>query len=398
MLSIVEIIILSLLGFFILYSFMLSLFALFAKKRKGFEAKIERKFACVVPAHNEELVITKTIQSFFASEYPSDLYDVIAIADNCTDSTAVVAGSAGAKVLERNNSVSRGKGYALQWCFERLLSDTKQYDAYIVVDADSVVSKNFLRVMNNYLEQGALSIQAADLVTPKPGSWSSEVSRVALMLYNYARPLGRKIIGCSAGLRGNGMCFSARAIQAVPWQAHSIAEDFEYGLLLLLQGITTVFAPEARVMATMPVRPQNAESQRARWETGRFGMIGRYTPKLLRALLRRPSLKLFDAFVELLTPAFVNMMGVVIAAIIIEVLLSYAGIPNEALHIKLWVGLLAICILYILVGLSASGADFLLFKATLYFPRYLLWKIQLYFKLIIKGTVKEWVRTTREEI
>ncbi len=398
MISLFEVLLFGVLGFFILYSFMLSVFALFARKHISFRVKTQRKFACIIPAHNEEFTIRKTIQSFFASEYPSNLYDVIVVADNCTDLTAGVASANGATVCERNDTIHRGKGHALQWCFERLLDDPKHYDAYVVVDADSIVSKNFLRVMNVYLERGYVSIQAADLVAPMPGAWSSEVARVALTLYNYVRPLGRKVVGCSAGLRGNGMCFSSKAIQAVPWQAHSITEDFEYGLLLLFQGIKTVFAPEARVIATMPARPQNAESQRARWETGRFAIIRRYTPRLFKAVIRHPSLTLLDAFIELLTPAFVNMMGVVIAVIFIELMLPLAGIRSTALHVELWSGLLAVCVLYILIGLAASGADSLLFKATLYFPRYLLWKIQLYFKLVINGTVKEWVRTTRENV
>ncbi|MDE3056863.1 MAG: glycosyltransferase family 2 protein [Bacteroidota bacterium] len=398
MFTLLEIAIFSLLALFILYLFMLSVLALFAKKSFHVEAKKRRRFACIVPAHNEELTIEKTLRAFFASDYPPRFFDVIVVADNCSDSTAEIARANGATVYERNDTLRRGKGHALQWCFERLAGAPKRYDAYVVVDADSVVSGKFLHVMNSYLERGFVSVQAADLVEPKPGAWSSEVARVALTLFNYVLPLGRKVIGCSAGLRGNGMCFSSETVRTVPWQAHSLTEDLEYGLLLLLRGIPTVFAPEATVLATMPVRPHNAESQRARWESGRAAMIRRYVPKLLNAVIRHPSLKLVDALIELLTPAFVNMMGIIIAATVVELLLPLAGIRGETVHVGLWVGLLAVCVLYILIGLAASGADALLFKATLYFPRYLFWKIRLYFKLLVNGVVKEWVRTTREGV
>ncbi len=398
MLTISEMIVIVLLGFFILYLFLLSVLALFAKKKILRETKKLRRFACVVPAHNEELTIEKTVKSLLGIEYPRTLYDVIVLADNCTDLTAEIARANDVRVCERVDSLHRGKGRVLRWGFDLLAGDPKNYEAYVVIDADSIVSKNFLHVMNNYLEQSYGSIQAADLVEPKPGSWSSEVARVAFTLFNYVRPLGRKVIGCSAGLRGNGMCFSSETMRQVPWQAHSLTEDLEYGIILLLNGITTVFAPEASVIATMPARPQNAESQRARWETGRFAIVRRYVPKLLKAAIRHPSLTLADALIELLTPAFVNMMGVIIAALIIELMLSLVGVRGEILYLELWSGLLLVCVCYILVGLWSSGADSLLFKATLYFPRYLLWKMKLYFKLMVNGVTKEWVRTTRESV
>ncbi len=52
---------------------------------------MQRKFAFIVPAHNEELALARTVRSLRAVDYPKSLFDVIVIADNCTDRTAEIA-------------------------------------------------------------------------------------------------------------------------------------------------------------------------------------------------------------------------------------------------------------------------------------------------------------------
>lgn len=396
MVQIIEIVLFSILGFFVAYLFLLSILALFVPIRASAQVHRKRRFVCVVPAHNEERNISKTVGSLKGMEYPRELFDVVVIADNCTDETASVAWHSGAMVLERTDKQKRGKGHALQWAVDQLQRSPVHYEGYVVIDADSIVSKKFLHVMNWYLEQGAGSIQSADLVAPNPGAWSSEVSRISLTLYNYVRPLGRKAINCSAGLRGNGMCFSADTLKNVPWQAHSLTEDLEYGLILLQHGIATVFAPEAQVYATMPAKSKNAESQRTRWEGGRFPVIKKYAVPLFRSALRELSLKKADALIDLLTPAFVNMIGIVMFTTGIKYFGESVPMFQTGISLNAWLVLFFVAVSYVVVGLIAAKADLALCKAVVYFPVYLLWKIRLYAKLLFTGVTKEWVRTARE--
>src|SRR5690242_20568119 len=69
-----------------------------SSRRKNDQANTAT-FAILVPAHNEELLIGKTLSSLATLEYPTDRYAVHVIADNCTDRTAEIAQAAGAKVL-----------------------------------------------------------------------------------------------------------------------------------------------------------------------------------------------------------------------------------------------------------------------------------------------------------
>jgi len=91
----------------------------------------------IVAAHNEEAVIGHIVDSLFRQNYPRNLFDVYVVADNCTDRTAEIAEEHGAIVYKRYNNSARGKGYALEWMFEK-------YDAISVFDADNLVSANYL--------------------------------------------------------------------------------------------------------------------------------------------------------------------------------------------------------------------------------------------------------------
>ena len=51
----------------------------------------------LVPAHDEATLIARCVGSLKAQTYPADLYELIVIADNCTDDTAAVARAAGAE-------------------------------------------------------------------------------------------------------------------------------------------------------------------------------------------------------------------------------------------------------------------------------------------------------------
>jgi 1,2-diacylglycerol 3-beta-glucosyltransferase len=398
MLLTIHIFLLATIGLLVVYLFMLSVFAACARVPGQLDTTRSRRFAVLIPAHNEEFTIAPTITSLLELEYPAQHFDVVVIADNCTDRTADVARKSGTIVYERTNAELRGKGHALRWCFDRLLSGSDQYDAFVVIDADSVVSANFLTVMNHYLERGDTVIQASDLVKPQPGAWSSEMTRLGFTLYNYARPLGRRVIGCSTGLRGNGMCFAADVLRSHPWEAYTRTEDLEFGLSLLLAGIPVAFAPQAFVLATMPQNPQLAESQRARWEHGRFPVIRTFGPILLNKTLRHGSFRSLDAFIDLITPPLINLMAIVLGILLFTLALLFSGVVSMLPFAYIWTSMFLLGFFHMLIGLYASGADRSLYKALFHLPRYIAWKALLYLKLVRHGETREWIRTEREAV
>ena len=156
-----------------LYYLVLSFFGLYKGKKKTHHLP-EKSFALLVAAHNEDVVIGKIVESLQSLDYPKELYDIFVIADNCDDKTAEVAREHGANVYERFNNNNKGKGYALEWMFEKIFKLDKKYDAIAIFDADNLVSKNFLTEMNSKMMEGYKVVQGyIDSKNPHD-SWITE--------------------------------------------------------------------------------------------------------------------------------------------------------------------------------------------------------------------------------
>jgi len=363
---------------------------------KGAVATAASRFVFLIPAHNEEQLLPKLLTNLQQLDYPSSQYTVHLVADNCTDRTAELGRQAGAIVHERFDTVKLGKGYALQWLLEQVTATEESFDAAVIIDADSVVSTNFLQVMDAHLQRGAQVIQAYDGVLDSDRSWAVSLRSAAMAVLNYVRPQGRMLLGGSAGLKGNGMVFHRQILERHAWSA-SVTEDLEYHMTLILHGVRVIFAPDAIVWAEMPETLANSRTQNVRWEQGRLEMARHFIPRLLWAALQpwrhgglQASLIYLDAMMELVVPPF---------AILATLSLLYVGGA-------LWVGstgalLLAAYLLlgqlfYLVSGLRLTGAPRKVYMAFLYIPFFILWKLWLYLRVLLKIENQGWVRAMRD--
>ena len=121
------------------------------------EAKKQHRYAFFISAHNEELVIGNLVRSIFAQDYPRELMDVFVVCDACTDGTHAAAEEAGAIVWDRNDLARRGKSWAMDYGFDRILNEYgDKYEAFIVMDADNLVSRDYIKIMNQAFDAGYL--------------------------------------------------------------------------------------------------------------------------------------------------------------------------------------------------------------------------------------------------
>jgi cellulose synthase/poly-beta-1,6-N-acetylglucosamine synthase-like glycosyltransferase len=351
------------------------------------------RFDLVVPAHDEEAGIAATVASLRALDWPAPLRRVLVVADNCRDATAARAREAGAEVLVRDDPGRRGKGYALALAFERALADGRA-DAVVVVDADTSASPGLLAAFAARLEAGALAVQARYGVRNPEASWRTGLMAIALALFHDVRSLGRERLGLSAGLRGNGMCFAARALREVPHRAFSIVEDLEHGVALGLAGHRVWYAGEAEVLGDMAAGEAASRTQRRRWEGGRRELRRtRALPLLRRALAERDPV-LLDLFLDLVVPPLGALAAATAAGLLAAALASrWAGRPLAALWP--WALCAAALGLHVLRGWWLSGTGLrglgLLARA----PAYLAWKAGLALGRRA-GTPRAWERTPRE--
>ena len=185
------------------------------------------RLAVVVPAHDEEAMIARTVRSLRAADADTPVY---VVAHNCSDGTARAAAEAGAEVVELNNRKLRGKGAALREGFTAAAAGGA--NAFLVVDADTVVSPNLVAATQELLSHGADATQCryelelpAGISSPKP---MMRLRALAFRGMNVVRARGRAGLGLSTGLFGNGFALTAEALKRVPFDANSIAEDVEY--------------------------------------------------------------------------------------------------------------------------------------------------------------------------
>ncbi|MDQ2996849.1 MAG: glycosyltransferase family 2 protein [Chloroflexota bacterium] len=349
-----------------------------------------QRFLILVPAHNEERLLPSLLDNLRQLDYPASLYAIHVIADNCTDQTAGLARANGAIAHERVDDERRGKGYALQWLMQQLEASAAPHDAVLILDADSIISPNFLTVMDARLARGERAIQAYYAVRDPQSSWSASLRSVALAALHYLRPLGRMPLGGSAGLKGNGMVFAAEILREYQWTA-SLTEDIEYHMALILGGHRVTFAPDAIVWAEMPSSLQAARTQNVRWERGRQEMLRQYVPRLLRAALARRSFLLFDAAVEQIIPPFSLVAAASVLSLVAAVALQ--SMPAVLLGVFLLLGQAV----YILTGLWLSGAPKKVYQALLYAPIFIVWKVWLYLRVLIGLDRKDWTRTARND-
>ena len=351
-------------------------------------AAMDIRFDVIVPAHNEEGEIAATVQSLRSVDYPQHLYRILVIADNCTDGTAAVARAAGAEVLVREDRERRGKGYALAYAFGRSLADGVA-QAIVVVDADTLVSKNLLSAFAVRFARGAAVVQADYGVRNPESSWRTRLMTIALAAFHGVRSTARERLGLSCGLRGNGMGFSRTVIQRHPPGAFSIVEDLEYGLQLGYAGVRVEYVDEATVLGYMAVSNSAAQTQRRRWERGRQALVRQHVPQLVKQAWRMRDVRLVDLALDLLVPPLGQLA---VAAVIGLAVSGFAGLPVATV---LWSAALAGIALYVLRGWALSGVGLAGLADLMWAPVYVAWKLML--RVTDKGREpKEWERTIRE--
>ncbi len=350
------------------------------------------RFDVIVPAHNEVVIIERTVASLRRIDWPADCFRVIVVADNCSDDTAGVARAAGAKVLERRDPTRRGKGYALEFAFSA--SRSKAWaSAVVVVDADAEVSTNLLEAFAARIERGAEAVQVHYGVLNPHASWRTRLITIAKGSFHIVRSRARERLGVSCGVRGNGWCVTHTLLERVPYRCFSLTEDLEYGIDIGLAGCRVHYADEAHSNADMVSGEVLARSQRQRWEDGRFQLVRSKTMPLLRAAVTRRSALCLDLGLDLLV---LPLSYVALNSVALVLVAFLASRKYPQLQGWTWIGAACIgsLVAYVLRGwqLSGVGAQGLLDLARA--PTFLIWKVLL---MLRPRKSRAWVRTDRED-
>jgi len=373
-----------------LYLLALSVSAFFHRPIPGAAAPSTR-LAVLVPAHDEAELIGRCVASLRAQDYPAALFEVVVVADNCTDATAAIAESAGARVLVREDPDRRGKGPALRWAMDRLLAIDPP-DAIVVVDADSVADPAFLATLVAHVEAGARVVQGESLLA-EDGTPRTALRAAAFLLINRVRPSGRAALGLPCRLCGNGMLFSSSVLAALPWNAFSAAEDLEYAVALRSAGIGPVFARGAILVSPAAPTAAAAVHQQLRWEGGRRHVVRTWVPRLVARALRERRPGLLDVAGDLLVPPLGVLTGLAFTGLALSAALIAVGVLPGAAIVPWAVAAGAIPV-FVLLGLRAAGAPASGYRALAGAPMLVVGKL-LGLGRLRRFRADSWVRTER---
>ncbi len=275
------------------------------KRKKAEKTDMSNRYAVLICARNEENVIADLIKSLKQQTYKQNNLDIFVMADNCTDHTASIAESAGAKVYERWNQTCIGKGYALEKLLEKISADYPEgFDGYFVFDADNVLRADFIEQMDRVFCEGH------DIVTSYRNSknygrnWIS--AGYALWFLRESRYLNhaRYLLGTSCAVSGTGFLFSRKVLEETGgWPFHMLTEDIEFSINQIVHGRKIAFCKDAELYDEQPVTFSQSWRQRMRWARGYLQVFKGYGLRLIKGSVKG-SFSCFDMSMTIM-PAFI---------------------------------------------------------------------------------------------
>jgi cellulose synthase/poly-beta-1,6-N-acetylglucosamine synthase-like glycosyltransferase len=322
----------------------------------------ELRFLVLVPAHNEELVIGRCLQAISADRRERDT--VLVVADRCTDRTAEIARGFGASVLERGPDEEPGRAAARQAGLEA--SRALEWDAVVMLDADSVIEPGFFDSCERAMAAGAAAVQARS-ESRRGHGLAAEASLAAFALQGITMPRGRDRLGVSVRLRGTGMAIRRDLALAHRFRAPA-SEDLFFTLDLLLDGARCVHVESARLNSDGAPSWEEFGGQKVRYEAGRLAAARAYVGPLLRRAFRKRDGACLEAAWFLATLPFA--LGVLSAAAG-AALAVVAG--STAVAVVLATALAGL-VMALVIGLVQAGAGLRTWLALLAAPWYVGWK------------------------
>lgn len=341
----------------------------------------------VIPAHNEEKIIKDTLTKL-KREIVS-LSKVLVIADNCTDATASIAKSFGAKVLIRNSTDFVGKGYAIEAGVEYL----KPFNPAVIIifDADCEFTEgSFYTLTQRCIMEDAVIQSAYVMKSHAQATITTKVAQFAWAIKNITRPQGLAFFKINCQLQGSGMAFPARVLNNITFASGSIVEDLELGLKLTAQGEKIIYDYFSQVLSYFPTSVIGNDTQRTRWEHGHLSSITLLPKKFIKSLAQLKIKSCFTIFDAMLPPTVLWFFIVVCCSFFFLIMMLFnIFIPFYLSIISLFILLLSLALVWFVMGREIIPLkDF----GSLY--KYLLAKINIY-KSFVKNRQKSWVRTDR---
>ena len=323
-------------------------------------AKKQHTYAFFIAAHNEEAVIANLVKSIKDQDYPSELIDVFVVADACTDNTAQAAREAGAIVYERNDLSRKGKSWVMDYGFDRILREYPgKHEAFFIFDADNLLSRDYVTIMNDAFDQGYLALTSYRNSKNFGSSWIS--SAYATWFIREARYLNnaRMICHTSCAVSGSGYLVSAKLIEGMKgWDFHTLTEDIQFSTFCAIHGVRIGYAP-AEFFDEQPVTLKASIKQRMRWTKGFYQVLFTYGRHIFKSIGKFHRFAAYDMLMVVGPAMLLTLMCLLVNVTFIAVgSLSHGFLATDA-EIEMAIGSIIMMLAYMygtffVMGLSTT--------------------------------------------
>src|SRR5574344_2985837 len=294
----------------------------------------------MIPAHNEESVISKTVEKVLEMTY--EKFEVIVIDDRSSDNTASVIKDLEAKyekvrALIRDKDAFPGKS--------AVLNDALNLDygeAVLVSDADARMDKNFLSELVFQLEPADVgAVQARKVISNKDYNFLTRCQDNEMALDTHFQ-VGRDAVKGAVELRGNGELIKVSAINDIGgWNNYTITDDLDMSTRLHIKGWDIRFCPDTIVYEEGIIYLFPLFRQRRRWFEGTIRRYLEYFGDVLKSkkMSLRASLDMTAYISEFMMPVWLMMELFMRAG---RILAGHA--PKNCIYSSIFVGCaIAIC-------------------------------------------------------
>ncbi len=384
--NLIQIVLLTLLGLATLYILVFSIASLFYKQKQYVDNGNLKKIAVLIPGYKEDEVIIEVANSALEQDYPAHLYDVVIIADSFQKETISELKTLPIKVIEVSFDKST-KSKALNKAMATLDHD---YDIAVVLDADNLMAKDFLKKVKAAFEHGFIAVQGHRTAKNTNNSWAV-LDAISEEINNNIFRKGHRVLGLSSAIIGSGMAFKYAYFKSLMATVTAVGGfDKEIELKMLKEGHKIVYLNDAVVFDEKIQKSEVFGNQRRRWLSAQLHYFRKDILNATKHLLLKGNIDYFDKAIQFIQPPRVLLLGAVILSSFSFVAANYF-LENQIPFSNYWIILLISCVLSFVFSVPISFYNATTLKALVSLPKGMF--MMLLSLLKIKGANKTFIHT-----
>jgi cellulose synthase/poly-beta-1,6-N-acetylglucosamine synthase-like glycosyltransferase/peptidoglycan/xylan/chitin deacetylase (PgdA/CDA1 family)/spore germination protein YaaH len=278
------------------------------KKPAGAENGYQPPVSVIIPAFNEEKVISKTILSLLGSDYVGEL-EVLVVDDGSTDATAAAAEVVGDSRVRVVRQINAGKAMALQRAVEMASNEI-----LVFVDADTQFESTAMgHLVAPFADSGIGAVSGHARV----GNLRTFLARCQDLEYVCGFNLDRRAYAawnCITVAPGAISAIRRSAvIQAGGFSAETLAEDTDLTLSIHKTGLRVEYQPAAVAHTEAPETFATLARQRFRWAYGTLQCVFKHADMLFNPRFKAlgffslPGILFFQVLLVALSP-FIDLL------------------------------------------------------------------------------------------